>query len=119
MAERQRVQAMKDKERELKQSKLDEEERKKTITKERKQKKEERERLDRMAQKVCMKCATRGLLISVPLTITTFTLHRCHARSSRDRSARWVSATKRSLIEHDRRDAHPVPVYIPLFASYE
>lgn len=52
MADRQRLQAMKEKERELKQSKIDEEERKKTITKERKQKKEEKERIERMAQKV-------------------------------------------------------------------
>lgn len=43
---------MKDKEREMKQSKLDEEERRKAITKERRVKKEEKERIERMAQKV-------------------------------------------------------------------
>lgn len=52
VAERQRIQAMKDKEREMKQSKLDEEERRKAITKERRVKKEEKERIERMAQKV-------------------------------------------------------------------
>lgn len=45
---------MKEKEKELKQVKLDEEERKKTITKERREKKEERERLERMASKVSL-----------------------------------------------------------------
>lgn len=52
MSERLRLQAVKDKEREMKQRKIDEEQRKRDITRERKKKKEENERIARMAEKV-------------------------------------------------------------------
>lgn len=71
-----RLQAVKDKEREMKQRKIDEEQRKRNITRERKQKKQDRERIARMAEKVShdvmmtdsrSSVTTSGVLSCLPL----------------------------------------------------